>query len=161
MVVRTPVLVIDGVDLIAKSNGDLFLTPIDRAKYLVNLGVLRIVFVSSEGSVLPLVDKISSCSRISNFLEIFDISDEDAETYLCQSMPEDLAKDIVVLTGGCFIHLLAAICKYNALIQKQNTVHLAEIRDYLFARMVRSGMVKILEQPQDLRHIEKNMECVV
>ena len=48
-------------------------------------------------------------------------------------MPEDLAKDIIVLTGGRFVHLLAVISKYNALIWKQNTVHLAEIRDYLFA----------------------------
>ena len=111
----TPGLVIDGVDLIAKSSGDLFLTLIDRAKYLVNLGMLRIVFVSSEGSVLPLVDKTSR-SRISNFLEIVDISGEDAKTYLCQNMPEDLAKDIGVLTGGRFIHLLAAISKHNALI---------------------------------------------
>ena len=78
--------------------------------------MLRIVFVSSEGSVLPLVDKTSSRSRISNFLEIVDISDEDAETYLCQSMPDDLAKDIVVLTGGRFVHLLAVISEYNALI---------------------------------------------
>ena len=65
--------------------------------------------ICSEGSVLPLVDKMSSRSRISNFLEIVDISDEDAETYLRQSTPEDLAKDIVALTGGCFVHLLAAI----------------------------------------------------
>ena len=39
----TPVQVIDSVDLIAKSSGDLFLTRIDRGKYLVNLGVLRMV----------------------------------------------------------------------------------------------------------------------
>ena len=95
--------------------------------------MLRIVFVSSEGSgVLSLVDKTSSRSSISNFQEIVDISDEDAETYLCQSMPEDLAKDINVLTGGRSVHLLDVISKYNALIWKQNTVHLAEIRDYLF-----------------------------
>lgn len=110
--------------------------------------------ICSEGSVLPLVDKMSSRSRISNFLEIVDIPDKDAKTYLRQSMPEDFAKDLVVLTGGRFVHLLTAVSKYNALIQKQNTVHLTEI---LFTCTVRSSMVKILEQPEHLRHIEKNI----
>ena len=51
----TPVLVLDVVDLVAKSNPAAFVVLIDRAKFLTNEGSL---FVNSEGSVMPLVNKI-------------------------------------------------------------------------------------------------------
>ena len=46
----TPVLVLDGVDLLAKSNPAAFVVLIDGAKFLANKGSLRIVFVGSEGT---------------------------------------------------------------------------------------------------------------
>ena len=77
---------------------------------------------------MSLINNTSSTSRIpvSNFLEIIDISDEDAKACQC-----DFAKDIIALTGS---HLPVAISKSL----------LAVIRDHLFAHEVRSGVIKIL-----------------
>ena len=68
----TPVLVLDGVDLIAKTDPGAFVELIDRAKYLANEGSLRIVLVGTEGSVMPLTNKTSSGSRKEQ-IEIVDI----------------------------------------------------------------------------------------
>ena len=51
---RTPVLIIDGVHLVAKKNRYMFVDLVDRAKYLANARTLKIVLVSSEGIVMPL-----------------------------------------------------------------------------------------------------------
>jgi hypothetical protein len=52
---RNVCLFIDGVDLLAKEYPLVFLDLVDRAKYYANEGTLRIVLVSSEGHVMPLL----------------------------------------------------------------------------------------------------------
>ena len=102
----TPVLILDGVDLIAKLNPDAFIVLVDRAKFLANEGTLRVVLVSSEGSVMPLIAKTSSISRRAPVVEVVDIADEEAEALLSAVVPKDLAKGITTLVGGRFVHLL-------------------------------------------------------
>ena len=56
---RTPTLFLDGMDILAKQNADLFKQLVYEAKVLANADILTVVFVSSEGLILPLVQKMS------------------------------------------------------------------------------------------------------
>ena len=103
---RTPVLVIDGIDLLAKRNKEMFVDLVDRAKYLANSSTLKIILVSSEGSVMPLVTATSSKSRLADTVEVLDVSDEDAVKFFSNSLvPNELAQKIVSVCGGRFVHL--------------------------------------------------------
>ena len=53
-----------------------------EAKVLVNKDILTVVFVSSEGLIFPLVQKLSEVSRCSKIIDVGDISDEAAINYL-------------------------------------------------------------------------------
>ena len=149
--------------MLAKRNKYAFVDVIDRAKYLANSGMLRIVFVSSEGSVLPLVNTTSSSSRTAPVLEFVDISDEQAEKYLGFSLPKDLAKSVVALTGGRFIHLISAIEVFRRLEKEEcdpaKAVNI--IREYLISRNVKNRMMKVLEQEKPFRALEKSIMDIV
>lgn len=54
-----PVLFIDGADLLAKCDPLLFLSLIAKAKIMANVNLLSIVFISSEGSIMPLLQQAS------------------------------------------------------------------------------------------------------
>ena len=89
---QVPVLVIDGVDLLAKHNEELCCQLITNAKILANRKTLNVVLVSSEGSVVPLLNKLSATNR-SVICEIGDIGTDDAHAFLMQnSVDATLAK---------------------------------------------------------------------
>ena len=46
---------IDGVDLQAKDYKQVFLKVVDRVKFLSNSHTVKVILVSSEGSVMPLI----------------------------------------------------------------------------------------------------------
>ena len=82
---QVPVLVIDGVDLLAKHNEELCCQLITNAKILANRKILNVVLVSSEGSVVPLLNKLSATNR-SVICEIGDIgTDDHAHAFLMQN----------------------------------------------------------------------------
>ena len=154
----TPVLILDGADLIAKHSPDAFIMLVDRAKFLANEGTLRVVLVSSEGSVMPLIAKTSSISRRAPVVEVVDIPDEEAEAFLSTVVPKDLAKGITTLVGGRFVHLLQAMVIYASL--PENTKHsssmaLDKIRDDMFARIVDISMDQVLDESVDIRSMGK------
>ena len=156
----TPVLVLDGVDLIAKSNPDAFVMLIDRAKFLANEGSLRIVLVSSEGTVMPLLAKTSSSSRKGRVIEIVDITDREAETFLSAVVPKDIAKGITALVGGRFVHLVAAVSLYAALSENTDlsyAIAMDEIRNVMFSEIVESCMQQVLDEPIEVRSMEKTI----
>ena len=57
-----PTFFIDGIDLVAKSDENVFRKIVNEAKCLANAGSLRIVLVSSEGTIMPLLQNVSSYS---------------------------------------------------------------------------------------------------
>ena len=73
---KMPSLIIDGSDILAKWKPEAFTMLVEKAKASANEGTLRIVFVSSEGYIMPLVDGTSSRSRVENIVEVLDISRE-------------------------------------------------------------------------------------
>ena len=76
------VLVLDGMDLVAKKDPEFFLVIQDFAKKCADTGVLSIVLVFSEGRALPLLQSSSAITRAGVIYEVGDISDQDAEKWL-------------------------------------------------------------------------------
>ena len=72
---KAPTIFIDGADILAKYQKDLFIHLIHRTKVLSNTTILNIVFVSSEGSILPVVQELSAVGRCSKLFEVTDIED--------------------------------------------------------------------------------------
>lgn len=71
-----PTLFIDSSDIMAKHEKELFTILLQQAKDLANAEILTIVFVSSQGSILPVVQKSSAFSRSAKLFKVTDI-DED------------------------------------------------------------------------------------
>ena len=101
---RAPVLVIDGIDLLAKKYRGV-LDVVDRAKFLSNTRTVKVILVSSEGSVMPLIQKSSSRSTMAKIVEVVDIPNKGAVHYLSSTVPKELAEEIVSACGGRFVHL--------------------------------------------------------
>ena len=73
----------------------------------VNEDILIVVFVSSEGLILPLVQKMSEVSRCLKIIDVGDISDEAAMNYLGNNgLQRELGEKIVQFTGGRFAYLV-------------------------------------------------------
>lgn len=71
---RSLVIFIDGVDLLAKECKTVFTALVDRAKHIGNKGAMKIVLVSSEGHVMPLINETSSKTRcVAKVFEILDM----------------------------------------------------------------------------------------
>ena len=102
-----PCLVIDGVDLLAKHLPEIFTNLIEKAKFYTCRGIFRIVLVSSEGKVMPIIKNTSGITRLKNILEVGGIDDGDAVYYLVNrfNIPQTMATNIVEITGGRFFHL--------------------------------------------------------
>ena len=88
---KIPTLFIDSADVLAKRKEDLFVQLVYEAKVLANAEILTVVFVSSEGSILPVVQRLSEVSRSSKVLEVADIEDSDAVNFL---MRNGLSKEL-------------------------------------------------------------------
>jgi hypothetical protein len=105
---RPMVLVFDSVDRLAKGAPEFLAFLQDFAKDCADKGNLRIVFITSDGSALPLLMSRSSWSRAKKPpFEVGEISDEDAIGYLKnRGVDQELAEKIVKnITGGLFIML--------------------------------------------------------
>ena len=106
---RPMVLVIDSADILAKQNPAFLNILQDFAKLCADIGnLLRLVFISSDGSALPLLMARSSWSRADKPpFEIGEIPDDLAVEYLKKKgVREDQAKLAVAnLTGGLFASL--------------------------------------------------------
>jgi energy-coupling factor transporter ATP-binding protein EcfA2 len=100
-----PTLVLDGMDLIARRDADFFLELQDFAKLCTDMGVLRLVFVFSDGRALPLLQLSSAMTRARTVYEVCDISDEEAVAWLQAQyqLADDRACEIVTsIAGGRF-----------------------------------------------------------
>ena len=120
-----PVLFIDGTDLIAKHNEKLFSSLITQAKVMADMNKLCIVFVSSEGSIMPLLKSAAGVNRATKIIEVNDIPDESAIEYLKKGgVTVSMANRLVNAFGGRFVYLrnsvLLLYCnKYMSLTEDQ------------------------------------------
>jgi len=106
---RPAVLVIDAADFVAKEDSHFFEQLQNFAKVCAGMGTLRVIFVSSDGSLLPVMRASSAWSRVLKPpFEVQDIGDDDAIEYLlgrsiARSVAEGAARTI---TGGRFSLLI-------------------------------------------------------
>ena len=75
---KIPVLFLDGVDVLAKHDPSLFTTLITLPKVLANKNELKIVLISSEGTVMSLLEDLSATNRAI----IYEVGDEEGVEYL-------------------------------------------------------------------------------
>jgi len=107
---KMPTLFVDSADMLAKHEKGLFIHLVAHAKRMANAGILRVVFVSSEGSILPIVQKLSGISRCSKIFEITDVSDEAAVNYLTKNgLSRELSNKLIEFVGGRFVYLISII----------------------------------------------------
>ena len=57
-----PTVFIDGADLLTEHNAESFLTLLSHAKVFANLLITLFIFVSSEGSIMPILKSSSAMS---------------------------------------------------------------------------------------------------
>ena len=100
-----PVLVLDGMDLVAKEDPVFFSKIQDFAKKCADTGMLSVVLVLSEGRALPLLQSSSAITRAGVIYEVGDISDQEAEEWLVEryKVERTRAKQLVNdVAGGRF-----------------------------------------------------------
>ena len=61
---KMPVLFIDGINVLAKKDKELVTSLLTHAKYLANQDLLKVVLISSEGSVMPIIRRFSGANRV-------------------------------------------------------------------------------------------------
>ena len=122
-----PTFFIDGIDLVAKSDKNVFRKIVNEAKRLANAGSLRIVLVSSEGTIMPLLHNNSSYSRAKT-IEILDIDKEKTVQYMVDyEMPEMLAINVFALVGGRLTMLVSCLDTFRQ--------HRNDTEDDLYAKI--------------------------
>ena len=104
---KAPTLVLDAMDLVAKKDSVFFSEVQDFAKACADGGIMRVVFVFSDGDALPLLLSSSAGSRCDKdqVYEVGDISDADAIKFVVSRYGKDKlhAKELVeTITGGRF-----------------------------------------------------------
>ena len=133
----------------------MFVDLVDRAKYLANARTLKIVLVSSEGIVMPLIIATSSRSRLADTVEVLDISDEEALKLLI-NIPNKLAQRIVSVCGGRFVHLMLAKSRYFKLhvsgVEDINALY-KSIIDHLVITNVELSIQRLLKHSDKERHL--------
>ena len=101
------------------------------------------MFVSSEGSILPIARKSLTFTRCLTVVEVGDISDDEAICYLSNAgLPKELSKELVSYAGGRFVHLVRFIRLYRA-YQRINPPMKDDqmsklLKEELFSRMLNS-----------------------
>ncbi|XP_065883378.1 uncharacterized protein [Dysidea avara] len=95
-----PCFVIDGAELVAKYQPEVFDTILRYAEYYATTKRLRIVLVFSDGDVLSSIEQVLG-HRLVEVVEVLDLDDKDAEEYLTKrtNMSTGLAKRVVNLIG--------------------------------------------------------------
>ena len=104
---KAPTLVLDAMDLVAKKDATFFCEVQDFAKACADSGILRVVFIFSDGDALPLLLSSSAESRCkkNQIYEVGEISNADAVEFVIAryNTDESRAKELVeTITGGRF-----------------------------------------------------------
>lgn len=109
-----PVLFLDGMDLVAIKHDPILCKHIvTHAK--LNMKVLKIVIISSDGTIMPLLGDLSAMNRAVIY-EVGDITDVEAMNYLTKNqIAKDVARQLVSLIGSRIVHLESCVYLKNYL----------------------------------------------
>ena len=177
---RSPTLIIDAADKLAKDDPAFLALLQDFAKDCADRGTLRVVFMSSDGVTLPLLMGRSAWSRALEAYEVSELDDADAVSFLkSRDVNEEVAMDAVAtITGGRFASLNKFVSRWqkdsNAVIRDQMDVATdaslmragIASNHALFRRLVDDKRLKInaaiaiMQSDQLDVLVEKNVVCV-
>ena len=113
-----PVLFIDGVDILAKQDEELYKNLVNWAKKCANEDSLRIVLVCSDSHVLAL-DQQSFKSRLDSLIEIDDVSEDQAVNILMvdkYGFTNDLATATYSIVGGRLSDIHKIVAKWRKVV---------------------------------------------
>lgn len=113
---RVPVIIFDNCDSLAKKDKKMLETLQDTAKTAIDDSTWVTVFVGSVGEAPEQMEGRSSLTRASSFIEISDLSEKEAMSYLIEKrkLSEDVAKDVYALYGGRIKSLQNAATKLDS-----------------------------------------------
>ncbi|CAL5228312.1 g11418 [Coccomyxa viridis] len=104
---RPAALIIDNADQLSRSE-DILRHILFTAQQCADRGLLKFVFVSSDDAFIAHMLGQSRCSKAAS-LEILDLSEGEALELLCRrNIPSKAAVEVVNVTGGRLLQLLAA-----------------------------------------------------
>jgi len=152
---RLPCFVIDGVEVLAKHQPDVFNALVRLAKYYARTKKLRIVLVYSDGDVLSLVEKTLK-HRLVEVVEVDDLNDEEAEGYLVKNasrMPNQLTKRLINLIGGRFLHLNYALDIYYENDNCSEDEIYDMVRDRLYSTVAVTAVNAVVDNAPTSEHI--------
>eukprot|EP01104_Vermistella_antarctica_P014986 TRINITY_DN4823_c0_g1_i8.p1 TRINITY_DN4823_c0_g1~~TRINITY_DN4823_c0_g1_i8.p1 ORF type:complete len:470 (+),score=76.63 TRINITY_DN4823_c0_g1_i8:286-1695(+) len=130
---QIPVLVIDGVDSLTKSDPARLRDLQSMAKRFADKRGLAIVFVSSEGHVLPLFQSTSLVRRLSTPFEIPDVPHDEAVNFLCaRGVQRDRAVNAVTnIVGG---HIMSLACYADDVRRGESDEEILHVLDEMTGR---------------------------
>ncbi|CAF2412020.1 unnamed protein product [Rotaria sp. Silwood2] len=111
-----PILIFDNCDSLAKKDKKMLEILQDVAKTAIDDSTWVTIFVGSVGEAPEQMDGRSSITRAASFIEITDLSETEAITYLTEkrNLSKDMAKNIYALFGGRFKRLQNAASKIES-----------------------------------------------
>ena len=145
------VLVLDGLDLVAKEDPRFFALLQDFAKKCADMRILHLVLVFSDGLALPMLQSSSAFTRAGTTLEVGDLSDAEATSGLVSQLGVEPARAralVQSVAGGRFPLLLAAAASTQPLdamrrqldVQTRVSLRRAGVRaDARLLRLLRSS----------------------
>ena len=149
---KMPVLFIDSIDVLAEEDEKLVTSLLSHAKYLANQDLLKVVLISSEGSVMPIIRRFSGANRVPKIFEITDVDDSCATEYLIgNGIPDKLSMMLINYFGGRLIYMVGSISQYNSYTKLGMTSALElynNIISDLFARKIEDEGFAIEENIQ-------------
>ena len=163
---KIPTIIIDAVDIIAKTDPNLFQHLIRLTKRAVNDGSLNIVLVSSEGRVVPTVKTLAEKSRL-KILYVRDISEIEAFNMLkCSGFSENLSQQLLSLSGPRLqyikrVQTSARICGFpgdsdDSILKCVKAELLMEAQDCIRQARAMKAAEKFLVKEKILQHVLKN-----
>ena len=131
--------IIDGCDLVAKYQPNLYKCLLDQAKVLINEKAFTMILVSTEGNVMPIIENTTSSFRKARVIKIGDVSTSDAETYLRRNgfVSSKLIRDVLELIGGR-LWLLRVTCCLYANTELSDDAFYQDLKEYMFEEIKRS-----------------------
>jgi len=100
---KVPVVFIDGIDLLVNRNSVLCEVLITLAKVLTNAETPKLVLVSSEGTIMPFLERMSATNRVL-ICEINDVDEKDVDYLVKNNIGRNRAKNVVRCIGGRLVY---------------------------------------------------------
>ena len=153
---KVPLLCINGVDVLAKRNEKLCSALISLAKLMASTNILKVVLVSSEGTIMPFLEKLSAVNRCL----VYEIG--EAMAYLpSQNVKQDAAKKIISCVGGRLVYLHSCVNPHNLQKLNFNFDHVCnEIKVALFSRNLSTHRSAIeMTKPESSSIIKALAKC--